>query len=49
MKTVSARYRKLNEILGEDSYKAVTKAIGEEEGEEVAYNEVKIEYYEEET
>lgn len=49
MRTASARYRKLNEILGEGSYKTVTKAIDEEEGKEVAYNEVRIKRYEEET
>lgn len=49
MKTASARYRKLNEILGEGSFKTVAKAIDEEEGKEVAYNEVRIKQYEEET
>ena len=49
MKTAAARYKKLNEVLGEGSYKTVTKAIDEEEGKEVAYNEVRIKRYEEET
>lgn len=49
MKTQATRYRKLSEVLGEGSYKTVTKAIDEEEGKEVAYNEVKIRRYEEET
>lgn len=49
MKTTHERYKKLNDILGEGSYKTVTKAIDEEEGKEVAYNEVKIKVYEEET
>lgn len=38
------RYRKTKCILGEGSYKTVSKAIDEEEGKEVAYNEVKIKY-----
>jgi len=38
------RYRKTKYILGEGSYKTVSKAIDEEEGKEVAYNEVKIKY-----
>ncbi|KAI5150678.1 WNK lysine deficient protein kinase [Enteropsectra breve] len=42
------RYRKLGEILGEGSYKTVSKAIDEEEGKEVAYNEVRVKKYEEE-
>jgi serine/threonine protein kinase len=42
----SSRYRKLPVKLGEGSYKTVTKAIDEEEGKEVAYNEVKIKSYE---
>lgn len=49
MKAQSSRYRKLKEKLGEGSYKTVTKAIDEEEGKEVAYNEVRIKNYEEET
>lgn len=43
------RYKKSKTILGEGSYKTVTKAVDEEEGKEVAYNEVKIKYYENET
>lgn len=43
------RYKKTKCILGEGSYKTVTKAIDEEEGKEVAYNEVKIKSYEDET
>lgn len=43
------RYRKTKHILGEGSYKTVTKAVDEEEGKEVAYNEVKIKNYEDET
>ncbi|KAI4291644.1 WNK lysine deficient protein kinase [Pancytospora philotis] len=45
----AARYRKLLVRLGEGSYKTVTKAIDEEEGKEVAYNEVQIKRFEEET
>lgn len=43
------RYRKTKHVLGEGSYKTVTKAIDEEEGKEVAYNEVRIRNYELET
>ena len=43
--TKSNRYKKLKIPLGEGSYKTVTKAIDEEEGKEVAYNEVKIRQY----
>jgi serine/threonine protein kinase len=43
------RYKKTKIILGEGTYKTVTKAINEEEGKEVAYNEVKIKNYEIET
>lgn len=43
------RYRKTKQVLGEGSYKTVTKAIDEEEGKEVAYNEVRIKNYEFET
>lgn len=46
---MNTRYKKLGELLGEGSYKTVTKAIDEEEGKEVAYNEVRIKRYEEET
>ncbi|ELA42224.1 WNK protein kinase [Vittaforma corneae ATCC 50505] len=42
------RYKKTKCILGEGSYKTVTKAIDEEEGKEVAYNEVKMKYCEDE-
>ncbi|KAI5168305.1 WNK lysine deficient protein kinase [Pancytospora epiphaga] len=47
MKTQASRYKKLEEKLGEGSYKTVTRAIDEEEGKEVAYNEVKLRKYEE--
>ena len=46
---MNLRYRKLGQILGEGSYKSVSKAIDEEEGKEVAYNEVRIKQYEAET
>jgi WNK lysine deficient protein kinase len=45
------RYKKLNVVLGEGAFKKVFKAIDQEEGKEVAWNEVKIttnEYYNEE-
>lgn len=42
------RYKKTKCVLGEGSYKTVSKAIDEEEGKEVAYNEVKIKHYEDE-
>lgn len=44
-----ARYKKANHILGEGSYKTVYKAVDEEEGKEVACNQVKIKSYEDET
>lgn len=49
MRTAQERYKKLDVILGEGSYKIVTKAVDEEEGKDVAYNEVKLCVYEEET
>lgn len=49
MKTAQERYKKLDEILGEGSYKTVTKAVDEEEGKDVAYNEMKISVFEDET
>lgn len=45
----AARYKKTSTVLGEGSYKTVTKAIDEEEGKEVAYNEFRIKHYENET
>ncbi|KAF9762559.1 Serine/threonine-protein kinase pkpA [Nosema granulosis] len=45
------RYKKLTILLGEGAFKKVYKAIDQEEGKEVAWNEVKItenEYYNEE-
>lgn len=45
------RYKKLGVLLGEGAFKKVYKAIDQEEGKEVAWNEVKItenEYYNEE-
>lgn len=44
-----SRYKKTKHVLGEGSYKTVSKAIDEEEGKEVAYNEVRIKHYEDET
>ncbi|KAM0679561.1 hypothetical protein GINT2_002189 [Glugoides intestinalis] len=44
-----SRYKKTKHVLGEGSYKTVSKAIDEEEGKEVAYNEVRIKNYEDET
>lgn len=43
------RYKKSKQVLGEGSYKTVSKAVDEEEGKEVAYNEVRIKNYESET
>lgn len=43
------RYKKSKYVLGEGSYKTVIKAVDEEEGKEVAYNQVKIKSYEDET
>lgn len=43
------RYKKSKQVLGEGSYKTVSKAVDEEEGKEVAYNEVRIKNYEDET
>ncbi|ORD94853.1 PKPA [Enterospora canceri] len=40
------RYKKTNVVLGEGSYKTVSKAVDNEEGKEVAYNEVLIKKYE---
>ena len=42
------RYKKTNIVLGEGSYKTVSKATDMEEGKEVAYNELKIKKYEQE-
>ncbi|EED43736.1 serine/threonine protein kinase [Enterocytozoon bieneusi H348] len=45
---LTKRYTKTNIVLGEGSYKTVTKAMDIEEGKEVAYNEVKLKKYEQE-
>ncbi|OQS53737.1 pkpA [Ecytonucleospora hepatopenaei] len=45
---MNERYKKTNIVLGEGSYKTVTKANDIEEGKEVAYNEVKLKKYEQE-
>lgn len=46
---MNSRYKKSKIILGEGTFKKVTKAVDEEEGKEVAFNEVRIKRYENET
>ena len=38
----SGRYLKYNELLGEGAFKKVYKALDEEEGREVAWNEIQV-------
>lgn len=45
---MNERYKKTNIVLGEGSFKTVSKAMDVEEGKEVAYNELRLKKYEQE-